>query len=379
MSKSKSLYALGLMSGTSMDGVDAALLRGSLQDGTARLDGLGAYHEIAFDPELRQDIAAILGRTEADAATRDVEKRLGVYYRRAVTELLHKAGLSAQDIDLIGLHGQTITHRPENGFTWQLGDGVALASATKIPVVYDFRQQDMRNGGQGAPLAPVFHQTLAQDGYMPALPLVVVNIGGISNITALGTETLRAYDSGPGNSLMDDYCQKFLQRPYDKDGAIAATGSVDTATLQEFMCQPYFSQTMPKSLDRSDFCYDIVPHLAPADALRTLTACAAAAITKAIDHECLLTPNLKRVLIAGGGRHNITLLEELAKCLPNLQIEPLDACSRPEQPLNGDAIEAWAFAWLAILNRAALPASFPTTTGVATPQPAGVYVTAGQG
>ena len=372
MSKNKqTLCAIGLMSGTSMDGVDAALLYAEVRDGAAEIVSLGAHLEIAFDADLRRDITAILGAEQPSYASRAVESRLGAYYAQAVRKLLHKAELSSEDIDLIGLHGQTITHRPEQGFTWQLGDGHGLAQQTGIPVVYDFRQNDIGCGGQGAPLAPVFHQALARGGYLPSLPLVVLNIGGVSNITLLTEDTIRAYDSGPGNGPMDDYARAFLGIDFDQDGAIALSGQVDHAIVTQFLRHPYFRQDAPKSLDRRDFDYGCVAHLPPPDALRTLCACSAGAIAQAIVAERRQFPDVRRLIFAGGGRHNQALCHEIQIALPDMEMMMLDELPRA---LSGDALEAWAFAWLAVLNRAAIPASFPTTTGVSVPQIAGVFV-----
>ncbi len=354
-----------------MDGVDAALLYADIGDGVAEIAALGTHLEIAFDAALRRDMTAVLGMEQPSAASRAVESRLGAYYALAVQELLQKAALSSEDIDIIGLHGQTITHRPEKSLTWQLGDGAALAQQTGIPVVYDFRQNDIRHGGQGAPLAPVFHQALAQAGYLPALPLVVLNIGGVSNITLLTETTMRAYDSGPGNGPMDDYAREFLGMDFDQDGAIALSGHADRGIVEQFLRHPYFAQPAPKSLDRRDFDHGAVQHLTPPDALRTLCACSAGGIAHAIMAERRQVPELQRILFAGGGRHNQALLHELCTVLPEMEMTMIDVLAKS---LNGDALEAWAFAWLAVLNRAEIPASFPTTTGVRTPRIAGVFV-----
>ena len=367
----QTLTALGLMSGTSMDGVDAALLYAKIDAGSAKILSLDAHLEIPFDAALRRDITAVLGTKQPSDATRLIEERLGIYYTQAVHELLDKAGLSAQDVDVIGLHGQTITHLPQQGFTWQLGDGVALARQTGIPVVYDFRQNDMAHGGQGAPLAPVFHQALAQGGYLPALPLVVLNIGGVSNITVLSKTLIRAYDSGPGNGPMDDYAREFLGIDFDQDGHIALSGVVDTRIVAKFLTHPYFALDAPKSLDRRDFDHQAVAHLAPPDALRTLCACSAAAIAHAVRQERQQTPDMRRILLAGGGRHNQALCHELQTALPDTEMILIDTLP---SGLSGDALEAWAFAWLAVLNRAQIPASFPSTTNVSAPQVAGVFV-----
>lgn len=372
MSKPKqTLCAIGLMSGTSMDGVDAALLYARFNAQGAEIVSLGAHLEIAFDAELRGEITAVLGAEKPSVQTCSVEEKLGVYYVLAVEKLLEQAQLTAADVDLIGLHGQTITHRPEKAFTWQLGDGAALARQTGIAVVYDFRQNDIAHGGQGAPLAPVFHHALARDGYLPSLPLVVVNIGGVSNITLMTDTMIRAYDSGPGNGPMDDYAQEFLGLAFDQDGAIALGGQADTDIVAKFLRHPYFVQDAPKSLDRRDFDHHGVSHISPPNALRTLCACSAAAIAYAIKEERKQVPDLKRLLLAGGGRYNQALSLELKAALPDMEVLMIDEL--PAE-LSGDALEAWAFAWLAVLNQGGISASFPSTTGVKTPQRAGVFV-----
>ena len=372
MSKNKqSLCAIGLMSGTSMDGVDAGILEAEISDGVARLLSLGAHLEMPFDGALRRNLTAVLGAEQPSAATHAIEVRLGEYYTEAVQALLQKAGLSADDVDVVGLHGQTITHRPEKGLTWQLGDGAWLARENGIAVVYDFRQNDIAHGGQGAPLAPVFHQALAQSGFLPSLPLVVLNIGGVSNITVLSQTSIRAYDTGPGNGPMDDYVREFLNLDCDQDGEIARSGQVHEDIVAAFLSRPYFSQTAPKSLDRRDFDHRPVAHLTPPDALRTLCACSAAAIASGARQERATIPELSRMVLAGGGRHNPVLCQEIQAALPEFTLMALDDLPHA---LNGDALEAWAFAWLAVLNRAQIPASFPTTTGVRTPQIAGRFV-----
>jgi anhydro-N-acetylmuramic acid kinase len=343
------MRALGLMSGTSLDGVDAAIVE---TDGEDRVT-LGPCLTVPYDDALRGRLRAVLGEPEA---ARSVEPDLTDAHAAAVRQLLDAHGLKASDIDVVGFHGQTVLHRPEQRRTWQIGDGARLARRAAIRVVNDFRTADVSAGGQGAPLVPVYHRALAA---RLAKPLAVVNIGGVANVTWIGADgTLLAFDTGPGNALIDDWTQQHTGRRLDAGGGFASVGRADTAVLDRLLAHPFFAQLPPKSLDRNDFASAAVAGLSPNDGARTLTAFTARAIARAQAH---FPSPPTRWLICGGGRHNAVLMAELA-----------GAVSEPVQPVEavgwrGDSLEAEAFGYLAVRVLKGLPTSFPSTTGA--PQP----------
>jgi len=347
--------AIGLMSGTSLDGVDAAYIE---TDGVS-ISRFGPAATLRFQPGLRADLRRLLdlapGISADDPFLKDVERRLTQDHGIAV-------GLLGVGADVVGFHGQTILHAPEQGRTWQIGDAALLHQLCKIPVVSDFRSADVQAGGQGAPLAPLFHAALAQG--MPK-PLLVVNIGGVANMTFLGADGgILACDTGPGNGPLDDLAQKFLGLPYDKDGALAASGRVDAGRLEALLGHPYFARPAPKSLDRLSFSGLIAQAtegLAPADAAATLAAFCVAGIARAP----LPAPPL-RVLVCGGGRKNPVLMAGLAAAF-GVPVEPVEAVG-----WDGDALEAQCFGYLAVRSLRGLPLSLPTTTGVARAMTGGV-------
>ncbi len=344
------LRAIGLMSGTSLDGVDAAWIE---TDGE-RIRHFGPTVMLRYEDGLRADLRHLLDLaptlTPDDPFLQQVEERLTCDHAIAVSMV----GRSA---DVIGFHGQTILHAPEAHRTWQIGDAALLAHMARVPVAYDFRSTDVAAGGQGAPFAPLFHAALAHD--LPK-PLLVINIGGVANITWLGASgEIIACDTGPGNGPLDDLAQKHLGLPYDKDGALAASGQVDDARLAILLAHPYFVRPAPKSLDRLTFSGLIdraIEGLRPADAAATLAAFSATAIARAP----VPAPPL-RVLVAGGGRHNKRLMQLLAEQFP-APVQPVEAAG-----WNGDALEAQCFAYLAVRSLRGLPLSLPSTTGVPEP------------
>jgi anhydro-N-acetylmuramic acid kinase len=347
------------MSGTSMDGVDAAYIE---TDGLGHLV-LGGNASTPFDPgfrtRLRAYVAAVPER-DASAQEQAIEAELTDLHVQAVERLLAKMNVRFDQIDLLGFHGQTIWHRPHQRETWQMGDAQRLADATAITVVSDFRTADVKAGGQGAPLVPVFHAALARGLEKPA---VIVNIGGVGNITWIGDDALLAFDTGPGNGLIDDWVSKHAHQPMDEDGRIAASGKVHDDVLASMLAHPYFEKAPPKSLDRHDFSAAAVAKLSPADGAATLTAFTAASIAKGLAH-CPQPP--KRLLVTGGGRHNPTLMDFIGK-YAGLAAESVDT-----QGWQGDAVEAQAFAYLAARSVRGLPITFPGTTGVPAPMTGGV-------
>jgi anhydro-N-acetylmuramic acid kinase len=350
------IRAIGLMSGTSLDGIDAAWLQ---TDGE-RITQFGPAATLRFEDDLRADLRRLLDLAPTLAADdpflRKVEERLTRDHALATV-------LTGQGADIIGFHGQTILHQPEHHRTWQIGDAALLARITRIPVVHDFRSADVAAGGQGAPFAPLFHAAMAE--CLPK-PLLIVNIGGVANMTWLGEDgDIVACDTGPGNGPLDDLAQKYLGQPYDKNGAFAASGRLYPARLAELMAHPYFAAPAPKSLDRLTFS-TLIAHatanLAPADAAATLAAFSATAIAN-----IALPAPPRQVLVCGGGRHNKQLMRLLAQKFA-VPVRPVE-----EVGWNGDALEAQCFAFLAVRSLRGLPLSLPTTTGVHEPLTGGRY------
>ncbi|MGE5146182.1 MAG: anhydro-N-acetylmuramic acid kinase [Candidatus Eiseniibacteriota bacterium] len=349
--------ALGLMSGTSLDGIDAAVLS---TDGRAHVE-LGPALTVSYDSGLREQIRAVFGGV---GAVDEAGRALTVAHAEAVQRLLHGAGLAADDVDVIGFHGQTILHRPAERRTWQIGDGDLLAEMTGIAVVDDFRSRDIALGGQGAPLVPLFHaarcQTLER-------PVAVLNIGGVANVTWVGAgcdatadvpEDIVAFDTGPGNALIDDWVRTRTGQAWDIDGALARAGQVDERALAALLANPYFDLKPPKSLDRNDFDPAPLAKLSVADGAATLTAFTASAAARASEH---LPARPKHWLATGGGRRNPVLMAALSQAF-GWEVLPVEAVE-----WDGDALEAQAFAYLAVRSILKLPLSLPSTTGV--PQP----------
>jgi len=278
--------------------------------------------------------------------------------------LLKASSLPPDDIAVIGFHGHTILHEPENRRTWQIGDGALLSALTAIDVVADFRGDDVAAGGEGAPFAPIYHAAVAPDDR----PLCVLNIGGVANVTWIGEGTsaesdtvfnhLLAFDTGPGNALIDDWVATNCGEPFDRGGAIAAGGTVDAANLETLLAHPYFDRAPPKSLDRDAFSVEVLKGLPPADGAATLTAYTVATIERARAH--LPTPP-QRWIVTGGGRHNDFLMSQLGERLG------APVVSAEQAGLDGDAIEAQAFAYMAVRSLRGLPLSGPSTTGVLRP------------
>ena len=369
------LTAIGLMSGTSLDGVDAAIVE---TDGEGAI-AVGTTHAAPYSRAVKVFVRrAIKAALEGREAAKDVDDAIAAVTRAhadAVAALLAEAGKDPADIDVIGFHGQTILHRPSSmtggvGRTWQIGDAADLAARTGINVVGDFRSADVAAGGEGAPLAPVYHAALvdrwAQETGTEA-PVGVINLGGVANITYVepgaGPSGLIAFDCGPGNGLLDQWMEAKTGEPIDRDGKAAATGKIDDEALQLMLLNPYLKRPAPKSLDRYDFKSDPVAALSLVDGAATLTAFTAACVAKSVD----LLPQAPALwIVAGGGRRNPTMMAELG--------DRLDAPVRAAEELGwrGDDLEAECFAYLAVRSLKGLPLSFPKTTGVARPCRGGV-------
>jgi anhydro-N-acetylmuramic acid kinase len=351
--------ALGLMSGTSLDGIDAAIIR---TDGRAHVE-LGRSLTVSYDSSLRELIRSAFGGV---GPVEEAGRALTVAHAEAVARLLGESGLTAAEVDIVGFHGQTILHRPAERRTWQIGDGDLLAEMTGIAVVDDFRSSDIALGGQGAPLVPLFHaarcQTLER-------PVAVLNIGGVANVTWIGSRCdatadvpdgagIVAFDTGPGNALIDDWVRTRTGQAWDIDGALARAGQVDERALAALLDNPFFDLPPPKSLDRNDFDPAPLAGLSVADGAATLTAFTAAASARAREH---LPEPPQRWLATGGGRRNPVLMAALSQAF-GWEVLPVEAVD-----WDGDAMEAQAFAYLAVRSLLKLPLSLPTTTGV--PQP----------
>ncbi len=347
------MRVIGLMSGTSLDGVDAALVE---TDGVSHVRA-GRAVTVAYPPGLRAALRALLDRAPSlaadDADLLETERQMTLHHVAAARALGEAA-------DLIGFHGQTILHRPAERRTWQIGDASLLARETGLPVAHDFRTADVAAGGQGAPLVPAYHAALANG---LERPLGVLNIGGVANMTYIGANGfLAACDTGPGNALLDDFCARVLGEPMDRDGRLAASGVADEAILARLLADPYFARPAPKSLDRQDFAHALalVAGLAMADAAATLAAFTAQA---AVSVPWPATPT--RILVTGGGRRNPAIMAALRAFAPC----PVRAVE--DVGWNGDALEAQCFGYLAVRVVEGLPLSFPGTTGVPASMPGG--------
>ena len=352
MREARVLRALGAMSGTSLDGVDAAVVE---TDGEV-IAAFGPVAYRAYSAQEQAVLRAALGKWPNDA---------GLEAAQSLVEAAHHEVLSGFDgVELVGFHGQTLAHDPDGRGTHQLGDGAALSERLGLPVVWDFRSSDVRLGGQGAPLAPFFHFACAK--WIGATePVAFLNLGGVGNLTWVDPAHARpeedgallAFDTGPANAPINDLVHARLGLAYDRGGQLAARGKVVDGALELFLDEPYFLKMPPKSLDRDAFAdmLDLVRELDDADAAATMTAMAAAAVMRGMEH-CPSPP--ARLLVTGGGRHNPVMMQMLRAGL-DCPVDPVEAVG-----LDGDMLEAQAFAFLAVRVARGLPTSCPTTTGV---------------
>lgn len=377
----KMLTSLGMMSGTSLDGIDAAIIR---TDGE-KIELTDYFITIPYADNFRKKLRDLI---ETKRNAEQVEKEFTAAHAEVVRQLLDKYNLKPEQIDIIGFHGQTIDHRPYEGFTWQIGDGALLAELTGINVVNDFRTADVKAGGQGAPLVPLFHAALFKD--FPK-PLSVLNIGGVANITYLGgvrkdlqktehrtqnTEYILAFDTGPGNAMIDDLIYKHTGRRLDEDGQIASSGIVNNKVLEKLLADDFYSIEPPKSLDRNHFksmVEETINSLSLEDGAATLVAFTTEAAARSMKH--FSEPPLKWY-ITGGGRYNKKIMEELEFRIQSSEFSRKTGhrtkstehkalvVKIEEAGFNGDALEAQAFAFLAVRSLRKLPLSLPTTTGV---------------
>ena len=360
--------AIGLMSGTSLDGIDIAFVE---TDGESQVR-LGPFATRAYSEAERRLLRAALAdaRSLTDSASRpgilpQAEAFLTRAHAEAVQGFCREQGLDLGSIDLIGFHGQTVLHRPEAGLTVQIGDGQELADVLGRPVVFDFRSADVAAGGQGAPLVPVFHRALATGADLPP-DVAFLNLGGVGNATILsGDGRLIACDTGPGNALIDDFVLSRTGAPFDADGALAALGTPDEALLARWLAHAFFDQPPPKSLDRNAFDVTGVEKLSDADGAATLTAFTARSVARLLPH---LQTQPKLWIACGGGAHNKTLLSLLEKHL-GAKVRAAD-----EFGWDAGALEAQAFAYLAVRSARGLPLTYPGTTGAGRPLSGGRLV-----
>ena len=365
------LTAVGLMSGTSLDGVDVALIE---TDGK-RVKSFGPSGYRAYTDQerglLRQALTEAVNLSQRNARPgilREAERAVTQAHAEAVASFTAQHRITRENIDIVGFHGQTVLHRPAQKMTVQIGDAAALAKAIHIPVMYDFRAADVEAGGQGAPFVPVYHRALAQSLEREG-PIVVVNIGGVSNITYIdGTDVLIACDTGPGNALIDDFMRARTGRPSDLHGRMGAGGTVADPFIERVLADSFFAAPPPKSLDRNAFSYQNIglPELSIADGAATLAALTAAAVARVIPH---LPERPRSWIVGGGGARNRTLMRMLAERLAPASVETADQVG-----WSADALEAQAFAYLAVRTINGLPLTFPTTTGAPRPMPGGVIV-----
>lgn len=375
----KIITAIGMMSGTSMDGIDLALIKSDGEGVVQRGPTLEIPYSALTKSNIEQallDANALTSRNERIGILAQVEKELIDLHVDSIEQFLTHHSLDRNDIDLIGFHGQTVLHRPDEKLTVQLGNGEDLAKQTGVSVVYDMRANDMVHGGQGAPLAPIYHKALAcslPDELKAKAPIAFVNIGGISNITYIGRDNkLVAFDTGPGNALIDQWVQANSNQSIDTDGELANRGRVITMITKQYLAESFFQKTLPKSLDRLDFqpLQNLVEKdfISLEDGARTLCYVTAAAIVKSID---LLPEPPKLWIICGGGRKHPSIMEDLKTLVSYQRGEVISA---EEAGYNGDSMEAEAWAYLAIRSVKNLPLTFPMTTGCEEPVSGGVMV-----
>lgn len=361
---------IGLMSGTSMDGVDAALV---YTDGV-RVERLGPSLTLPYSSDMRDALKEAIHIASAAAIPVDtpaeiklIEQELTDWHAEAVFELLSVTGQPASSVDLIGFHGQTITHRPDRGWTWQIGDGGRLAGQTGVKVINDFRSADMAAGGEGAPLVPIYHAAMFARAQRHKT-VAVLNLGGVANVTWLsfeddGEARMIAFDTGPGNAVLDDWAQLHTNQSYDQDGNLSARGISHEEVVMGMMATSYFDDPPPKSLDRDDFNTQAVRGLSAEDGAATLADFIVESVVAAQGH---FPSPPEAWYVCGGGRHNATLMRRLRRRMPVL-VDPVEVIG-----MRGDALEAEAFAYLAVRSERGLPLSFPETTGCKMPTTGGV-------
>ena len=378
--KNKLYTAIGLMSGTSMDGVDASLIRSNGIDEFTNI--LDKYYE--YDDSLHQELIDLRNLILVDEDLRkysnrlsELEREITIFHSKVVNEISLKYN---DEIDFIGFHGQTIFHNPEKKITKQLGEGNLLSQLVNKRVIYDFRQKDLKNNGQGAPLTPIFHHLLSQNinkKYKIEFPVCFINIGGISNITKISKkneileENLEAFDLGPGNCLIDEWIRKNSNKNFDLGGSIAKSGKINQLILNQII-DNFKIESYEKSLDIKDFDISFARGLSLEDGCATITNFTAYLIAKGIEYSNLNGTKPIKYLICGGGRKNSFLIQNIKDYLSNNKNISLDTIDK--YSYDGDYVESQAFGYLAIRSFLNLPISFPKTTGCKTPTVGGKLV-----
>ena len=362
---SKSYYSLGLMSGTSMDGVDASIIQSDGENEYKLI--IDKYFEYPEDiyrniTKLRDKIKSSKDLKKFLKEIKNIEKEITIFHGKVVNQILKKTKVN---VDFIGFHGQTIYHKAEEKISRQLGDGKLLSKLTKKKVVYNFRQNDLDNGGRGAPLTPIYHKLL-KEKFKLKLPLVILNIGGIANVTIIDFDNhMFSYDIGPGNCLIDQWIRSRSKNKYDKDGKIAKSGKVKTTILNQAL-ENFYNTNQPKSYDIKDFDLSFVRGLSLKDGAATLTEYTSEILFKQlkISHDGLE----ENIILSGGGRKNEFLVKKIENKI-NIHLKLID-----DFGIDGDFTESQAFAYLAIRSYHNLPISFPETTGVSKPCLGGVLI-----
>ena len=366
--------AIGLMSGTSMDGIDIALITTDGENWVERGPSSAVSYSDGFRARLKAaliDARSITDRNERPGILKQLEHDQTLLHAVAVQDFLHEYALQPEEIDVIGFHGQTVLHRPREALTVQIGDGTLLAAETGIPVIYDMRAEDMRHGGEGAPLIPAYHAALASNlPFGLEGPVVFVNIGGISNLTYVDEGgMLIAYDSGPGNMLIDQWMELHGQGSFDPGGITAMSGSVDDVLAARFLEHEFFKGNRRRSLDRGDFVVPAKDEASVETGARTLAYVSAAAILRSASH---LPSKPRTYVVSGGGRKNGAIMTELSALAEREGARVLDA---DNAGFDGDAMEAEAWGYLAVRSLRGLPLTYPTTTGSDKPVSGGVLAT----
>ncbi len=364
--------AIGLMSGTSMAGIDAAMI---YTDGV-RIERHGPSLTLPYTQQMREQVQEGVKAASSCASAAHppksiiaLEQGLTDWHADAVHELLSYTGQTFEEIDVIGFHGQTLTHRPDRGWSWQLGDGGRLAGLTGIPVVNDFRAADIAAGGEGSPLVPLYHAAMLAQNRRHNI-VAVLNIGGVSNVTwiSFGDEgkdpDILAFDCGPGSAMLDDWAEIHTGNPVDLNGNLAARGLIHEEVVMSLMASPYFDEAPPKSLDRDDFNNQTVRGLSAEDGAATLTDFVVESVIAAQSH---FPKPPEAWYVTGGGRHNPTLMRRLRRRMPVL-VDPVEVMN-----WRGDALEAEAFAFLAVRSIKGQALSLPVTTGCEKPTVGGVF------
>jgi len=354
-----SLTAIGVISGTSMDGIDVSVVTSDGRDAVS----FGSGKSYSYRDGTRRSLQALIAEAERALAEplAELEAAVTADHLAAIRHFIADHNLDPAGIDLVGLHGQTVYHRPQQRFTRQLIDGPAVAAALGIPTVDRFRYADVAAGGEGAPFAPLYHRALAQGMEQPVM---VLNLGGVGNVTYIDADTVIAFDTGPASAILDDFVSRRLGRSFDTDGELAASGHVHDDLVAAFMANPFFDRPAPKSLDRNDFHRraQIVEPLSDADGAATLAAFTVESLVAALRH---VPRSPRRWLVGGGGRLNRHFMKRLAERL-GVPVEPVETAG-----WDGDALEAQLFAYLAIRSVKGLPLSLPSTTGVPRPMTGG--------